>query len=136
MTIIQALNEVSAIYIPGVIDHYAKMNPDPWQKAHDDLERTMLLKDADIFTAGSEHFVSTCKRLLSAFSDLKMPHKELRIADGWATGNEESVKRYHSRKDKHCIGCESKVGLSIISDPKHAAAVLIVCPNCRKRYAA
>lgn len=136
MTIIQALNEVSAAYIPGVIDHYAKMNPDPWQKAHDDLERTMLLKDADIFTAGSEQFVSTCKRLLGAFADLKMPPKELRIADGWGTGNEESVKRYHSRKDKHCVGCESKETLSIISDPKNTSGVLIVCSGCRKKYAA
>lgn len=136
MTVSEALNKVSAVYVPGVAGYYDKVIPNPWQKAHEDLERLMLLKDDAILRAGLDRFVSNCIGLIKAFESISAPAKYVSPADAFHIGDVDRVRHWQSRKQKHCYKCETKEKLTLVSDPNDPVRTLIVCKDCKQKGAA
>lgn len=136
MTISEALEKVAKAYTPGVAAHYEKTTPDPWQRTHDDLEQLVFLKDDAILQAGLDRFVRECVRLIEVFQSVASPPKKMSPADAFYIGDEEQVRKWHSRMQKHCIRCESKSELMLISDPGDPLGALIVCKECKQKAAA
>lgn len=131
MTVSQALDAVAAYYVPGVVKHYSAMKPDPWQNAHDDLERNMLIGDYDFGAAGAEKFVSECKRLIDAFKALNLPKRFPPIEAGFVSGDEEQCRKWQSRRHKICYKCGGKNALQLIPDPTDDRNAVVVCQSCK-----
>lgn len=136
MTVSEALNRVGMAYVPGVAAHYERMENNPWQKAHDDLERIMLMKDEAFLRVGVDRFVSECLRLIQAFEAVSRPSDRMTNQDAFIIGDEDRVRQWQSRKFKHCFKCESKENLTLIHDPKDAKGVLIICNQCKQKRSA
>lgn len=135
MSVAKALNDVSRAYVPGVAAYYGKLNPDPWQAAHDTLEKHMLLKDPAILDAAAEAFAKRCKELIARFERDGAASDEITEQDAFHIGDEERVRQMQSRKYRECIDCQSKEGLKIQSDPDDPGQVWLICGPCLRGHA-
>lgn len=126
MTLSQALERVNQAYVPGIVKYYGKLNPDPWQAAHDELDRIAGTFDPSIVVPATERFVSRCLDLIERFKQDGRASKTTSAADGFAM-TPESVARHHSRKLKQCARCESNLGLKIVPVTAGGVDVMILC---------
>lgn len=136
MTVSEALNKVGAAYVPGVVAHYDRFKPDPWQKAHDELEKLLFIQDEAIISAALEGFVSECLKLIKAFQETSVAPLRITSADAFHMGDEQRVSQWQSRRHKHCVKCERKENLTLVTDPKDPLNTLIICKECKARGAA
>lgn len=134
MTLSQALDRVSSHYVPGVVKYYGQLTPDPWQSAHDELERIAGIFDPAIVEPATERFVTRCLELIERFKQDGKASKSTSPADAFAM-SPESVAAHHSRKQKHCAVCESKEGLKIVAATPGSMDVVLLCPVHHKRSA-
>lgn len=129
MKLSQALEEVAAHYVPGVIAYYGKMKPDPWQQAHDDLELVLSTQNEALLDAAADRFVSRCKELSLRFKEEGKAPRRVTPMDGWGLGSEKRVDAWIGRKDKACHCGETK-GLKIVPVYPDSAEVTVQCGRC------
>lgn len=115
MQISEALDKVGGAYVPGTVAFYAKQSPDPWQSAHDELERIAGRFDEDIVGPTCDAFVSRCLELIEHFKRIGIPQKNVMPVDAFAMGDYQRVRSWQSRKFKECITCGSKEGLRLVA---------------------
>lgn len=135
MRLSQALELVSARYVPGVVSHYAKQSPDPWQQAHDDLERIAGIMDEATATPVLERFVERCTDLIGRYLAEKDPTKAATPADHFA-GGEDRIRAHMSRKLKQCFYCDSKDALKIMPLEPGSIEVILACRECATEMSA
>lgn len=128
MTLSQALQRVSEFYVPGVVKYYAQITPDPWQMAHDDLERIAGNFDPVVVNPATERFVERCRELVRRFADDAAPAKSVSPADGFAMSR-RAIDAHMSRKQKKCAVCDSKEGLKIVPVEPGSMDVMLVCQH-------
>lgn len=131
MTLSKALEAVSARYVPGTVAYYAKMNPDPWQTAHDELERIAGIMDEATVTPILERFVQRCAKMVEDYVASKAPKsKSVSAADAFALCSNEAVTAHFSRKRKECAKCETKSDLKIVPVRPGSMDVMLMCRSC------
>lgn len=136
MTLSQALDRVSSSYVPGIVKYYGQLTPDPWQSAHDDIEKIAGIFDPSIVEPATDRFVSRCLELIERFKQDGTPNKSTSPADAFAM-TPASVAAHHSRKRKHCAVCESKEGLKIVRVSPDSLDVVLLCQtHAEKRMTA
>lgn len=133
MTFSEALDQINLAYMPGLVRYYAKQSPDPWQAAHDQLEKVLVLKDEELLDVAINRFLNRCMALIEDFKKQNIAPRSLDPADGFHMG-EQKLKEFNSRREKYCVQCESKTDLSIVSDPKDKVSVVLVCLYCKPFY--
>lgn len=130
MTLYEALDRVSGFYVPGVVRHYAKMNPDPWQAAHDDLERVAGILDEATIAPVLERFIKRCADLVEQYKGLAKPQSSVSPIDAFIVGKVARVEAHISRRLKRCIRCDGKEGLKIVPLETGSIDVTLVCAAC------
>lgn len=130
MRLSEALETVGKSYTPGVAQYYDRLEPNPWLQAHEDLERVALLREPDLIPAACERFVSRALALIARFTSEGKPSTGISNADAVFIGDPERIRAWQSRKEKHCIDCESKEGLTLTPAKDSATEVVVICRNC------
>jgi len=127
----EALEQIKKAYVPGTVAHYSAQNPDPWQKAHDDMEKILLLKDSSLLELGIQRFANQCLSLIEQFKQLGIQPAQLDAADGFHMG-ESKINQYYSRKHKTCVKCEKRAkDLRIVPVEGDDLNVVLICGQCR-----
>lgn len=132
----EALEAVGKMYVPGVVDYYAKRTPDPWQEAHDRLEKAMIVCDEELTSRACDLFVSRCRSLVEHFLAQRKSAKPMTPADAFTMGDETRVDEWYSIKYKQCVRCQNKEGLKLLSIRPGSMDVVIICRKCEKSYEA
>lgn len=137
MTTSEALIKISSAYVPGVVAFYGRMNPDPWQQAHDSFERTIIgNRDDGARSAAAEQFSSRCLQLIDTYKSARLPFpKKLTVGDAFAIGDPTRFKAIQSIKNRACYACEDTKGLSIEPVSAGSVEVRLVCAECAKERA-
>jgi hypothetical protein len=136
MKAIEALEKISAKYAPGVVAYYGQLADDPWQKAHDDLQASLISKDFDVIHAAADAFYQRCSELLDHFKRNSRASKEVSLKDAFELGSPELVKAIQSVKYKECYRCQTKEGLSLEAYGPEALQVRVACPQCKAKKGA
>lgn len=129
MKFTEALEIVGKNYAPGVVNYYSKLTPDPWQKAHDELESIVLTKDKELERLACDAFVSRCKHLIERFQREAIT-SPINPVDAFVVGDPERLNRLRSRIDRACIYCESKTNLTLMPSEEDRFDMAIVCRSC------
>ena len=129
MTITQALDAVSAKYVPGTVAYYAKLIPDPWQSAHDELEKLAGRFDDDYVSAALARFVERCTELTERFKRDATPSQSVSPVDAFSMSDGARVQAHMSRKFKRCVRCDSQVGLRIVPVSPGSMDVMLLCAD-------
>lgn len=129
MTLSKALAVVNERYVPGIVAYYGKLTPDPWQAAHDELEKIAGRFDDAIVSATCERFVVRCTELIERFKREGKVSNSVAPSDAFAMG-ENRVQEHLSRKRKECIHCGGKVGLKIVPVSEGSIDVKVICSQC------
>jgi len=131
MLLSEALTEISNIYPPGCVSFYSKMDPDPWQKIHDDLEHQVVTDATEEgISIAAEMFAKRARGLIKRFlQEAGSAQFEITPADSFHM-SPERVKRAQSTKFKHCLMCETTEDLLIGRDPKDPSDIWLVCRSC------
>lgn len=132
MKLSEALERVGAIYVPGVVKYYGQLNPDPWQAAHDELEKVAGIFDEDIVSAATARFVSRCEELVKRFKQDGQQSKSVSPADAMALGSTQRVSAHLSRRFKKCCRCDAKKDLKIVPVGDGSMDVQVICEACAK----
>lgn len=135
MLIHEALEEVSRIYSPGCANYYERMSPDPWQSAHDELERQIKGADAEAISLASELFVRKCKILIQRFEKESGVTINTTRQDAFHM-TPDRVRKHQSIRFKHCAFCQGEIELRIERTKENPGDVWLVCSACRTRGAA
>jgi hypothetical protein len=133
MTFSKVLDFINSNYIPGLVQHYDRLEPNPWQKAFDDMERVAVLQDQALLQAGVDRFYSEVKRLIEAYKALSVFNPKSDHRDAFYMGEVDRVSDWHSRKHKYCVKCQSKDNLTLAKNPKDDLNVIIVCKPCLQK---
>jgi len=134
MTAVEAINKISEFYVPGVIDYYARLDPDPWQKAFDDLHAAILAAPDHKGDFPPAHtFLGRLRELCERFKVEGSPGARFNpITDAWALGSIQAVDQARSAKEECCYRCDGKEMLRIERDPA-SNRVFVVCKRCRPK---
>lgn len=135
MRVSEALEAVGKSYVPGVAQHYGQMTPDPWQKAHDDLEMVMRMEDPSLTEIAAERFVQDCVRLIGAYLAIQKPKAVITPSDAIHMGSERRVHAHFNRKVKDCFYCYAKENLCLMTDPLDERSAIVVCRDCKESRA-
>lgn len=130
------LTEVSRIYLEGTTEFYAKLQPNPWQEAHDQLgstiERARENQDAYFEEVGKagQIFIANIRELIERYR----PFSTGRVGDGAIRGlysnSEGHAEAKASLATKTCGGCGTDKEIKIKNHPKHGPG--IYCAECWK----
>lgn len=128
MSYSEALKAVNKAYVPGVVAFYDKMKPNPWQDAHDALERAI---DAGLDDHGraraAKNFQDRLIQLISAYRAASIPQpRHLDVRDGLTIAPTEA-DRLASVKQRICYACETGKDLTIEAAEPGSAKVRLVC---------
>jgi hypothetical protein len=134
MKVSEALQQVSDAYVPGLIAHYEKFQPDPWWQAHAELERVMQIKNPELSEAAAIKFRDRCLELIERYKREGTPTTGATRRDGFNM-NPNSLRSWHSRRQKICVHCESDQYLTIQSVP-NSIEVVLICESCLNKGAA
>lgn len=129
MKVSEALEQVSKMYVPGVVAYYGKMRPDPWEQVLSDFEKIMQSHNQDLIEAAAERYVSRSCELIRQFKENQIVSKRVTPMDGFAMGSEQRVEAWTSRKDRACL-CGEKKNLKIIAMNDGSHGVKVVCGKC------
>ena len=133
MTISEALGCVSKVYVPGVVKYYSGMNPDPWQRAHEELEKIVCIKDDLLKTTALARFVTRSSELVDRFKkESTIIDCEASPADAFAIGDLARVKQFQSIRYRECVRCNSKKDLVIMKCGEDEMQAQIMCRPCMK----
>lgn len=135
MRVSQALEEVSQVYVPGVVQFYDKQTPDPWQAMHDELEQIIGIQDEAIVSAACLRFVARAKELVERFKRDSTPSKSYSYADAFHSSGEVQSDNDWSVRKKRCVVCSGKDNLTLETVGKDALQVRIICKTCRTEAA-
>lgn len=135
MTISEALEEVSRIYPPGCAKYFERMRPDPWQAAHDELERNIKGADEETIDISCELFVRKCKTLVKRFETESGATIESTPQDAFHMGPDR-LRRHQSIRFKQCVECGCETGLKIERNKEDPSEVWLICAGCRGAGAA
>lgn len=112
MKLSEALEEVNRFYIPGTVKFFAKMEGDPWQTAHDELEGQLLLnKDHPDFLNQMQpairRFVSKLKILTDQYAliDRALRPKSTAQELGFFSNSIQAAEAKWSNEFKRCGQC-------------------------------
>lgn len=130
MTLLDALREVGKFYEPGAAAFYDNFEPNPWQEAHDALERAAFLNDAELMSAAAESHVARCRELVELFRSKGMPSAGHSMKDAMYMSSDR-LRKSVSRRRKACWRCGTTEGVGLVADPDDKAGVLIACPKHR-----
>lgn len=133
MRVTEALEVIARLYVPGTVHHFSKKDPDPWQKAHDDLERIAGIVDDDTIAPVVDRFVQRCAELIEEFKREGAASKSVAPIDAHILGERDRVDAYLSRKNKHCAKCRSKENLKIVPFRVGSLEVQVLCGPCSSR---
>lgn len=142
MNFSQAIEAVSKIYVPGVVQFYEKQDPDHWQQAHDELEAAMLLFtgsypdiESKIDNAASK-FVTRITELVDRYKTLHGYTKKggLSFADsamriGINSKDPEQADARMSLQDKRCAVCITPNDLRVVTK-KGIGTPGLYCRKC------
>lgn len=131
MKIGEYLDQVAANYVPGVAAYYKPLNPNPWDKAHDEFQESLQSKDLEIMLAAAQAFASRCLELIERFKRDSQPSKGVSVIDAVHMMSEERVMAHQSVKYKECYKCRTKEGLGLESYGEEALQVRVVCKACK-----
>lgn len=131
MTLSQALDAVSKFYVPGVVGYYAKLTPDPWQMAHDQLEDIALLEDEELRDHACQRFVFRCRELVDRFKAEGQGRLRHDFRDSFVIGDPTRDRAWRSRREKACYKCEARSGLTLEQYGADPMEVRIACKDCR-----
>lgn len=135
MKVSEALEKVSQIYVPGVVKYYGKMDNDPWQQMHDDLEQIIGIQDEDIVSAACTRFVSRAQELIDRFKRDHGPSKSFDPADAFTIGNEDRHNNQWSVRRKRCALCSGGKDLTLEPVGPNALEVRVICASCKSENA-
>jgi hypothetical protein len=132
MKVTEAIDRVGALYVPGVVAYYGRLTPDPWQKAHDDLERLAGVVDENELTAPLEQFIARCSELIERFKREGSPSK-IQAPEAFLMASARQVQAHMSRKHKRCARCDSKENLRIVPASPGSMDVMLLCLGCQAK---
>lgn len=136
MQLSEVLERVSKNYVLGAVEFYAKANPNPWQRAHDELEGQLLLhrdspKYFDLMQPAYQKFLKETKRLLDAYRAFSGATRiEPSISDCFMISDQDKVKRLYALASNACVQCGTKENVRAIQHP--AKGNSIFCTKCVK----
>lgn len=132
----KALELINDAYVPGVVAFFDAQTPNPWQRAHDDLDRAMFLNDAQILSAVLESFTSRCLAMIDLFKKSGIKAVNLTSQDAFHMADPKKVSNWNSNKQRVCINCESPDGLKIVEASPGSLGVVLKCKQCLSGNAA
>lgn len=130
------LTEVSRIYLEGATEFYAKLQPNPWQEAHDQLESAIQKAREDQETYFDEAdkagrvFLATIMELLERYRPFSSGQHGSSPARGLYSDSEGQADARGSMADRRCGGCGTENEIKIKRHPKHGPG--IYCAECWK----
>ncbi len=108
----EALQLINKAYVPGIVAHYAKQNPDLWQRAHDEWEKSFSHSDDQVRDSATQAFVDRCLELIDRFKRDCQPQKP-GLSDALnLDGNRFDAAR--SVRTKECASCRKSAALRIV----------------------
>lgn len=125
------LDQVASAYVPGVAAYYQPLNPNPWNRAHDDFQESLKSPDFDHRLDAAKAFASRCLELIERFKRDSQPSKGVSVIDAVHMMSEERVMAHQSVKYKECYKCRTKEGLGLESYGEEALQVRVVCKACK-----
>lgn len=135
MQISEALDQVSKMYVPGVVEFYEDSKTNPWQAAHDRYEAMLLLWTGqpeyfDKMAEAAKNFVQDCKKLIETFKALHPEQPELITNhDAFHISDEQRVRELQSLAGDNCQGCGASHGVRIAFNQKENKHALY-CKEC------
>lgn len=127
MKLSEAIDEMERIYIPGAIAHYERINPDPWQRANDEMERDLVKGNPSLAEVAVERWIFTMRALLERFRQEGQPSEPISL-DAFMMGsrwNETESTEYLV-----CAKCGSGMDLSPCLSPESGRSVMF-CRKCK-----
>lgn len=122
-----ALNKIGDAYVLGCVAFYEKMEQDPWQQAHDDLDTALLTESQAVLDVAVISFERQCLDLIKAFKATGIQSKRRDLRDALVAG--DRAERIHNTREKRCSKCEEqKQDLKII--PVGETEIELVCGAC------
>lgn len=130
MRVSEALDAVNKIYKVGIADFYSKQKPDPWMKAHEDLEKVMFTHDEQLVKIAAQRFFDRCQELVIRFNkESDGTEKIIPELDGFYLGDPNRVDEAFSVKQKACVNCFSTKDIKLVSTDD-GVNVKIICKQC------
>lgn len=119
MQMSEVLTKISDHYVPGVIEFYERMSPNPWQANNDRVEGVMLLYtgDKDYFDKiepAVKDFWEESIALIEKAKPFLISKKAISIVDALMIGSEEKLKEYEAANFDICADCGKKEGVRIV----------------------
>lgn len=133
-TVSESLESVARAYVPGVVQYYSKLDPDPWQRAHDDFQETLAVQDFAYRRAAAATFERTCLALIDRFKREGTPARKVGVRDAIELGTKH-LPAAESKVARRCYKCGSDRGLCI-ERYAEGLSTRIACQVCKARNGA
>ena len=116
MKMSEALETVNNLYVPGVVEFYARAKDDRWQLAHDEFEGSVVIYEGD--PSIYEKKVSAASdRFVARITDLKIRgagrSKDTGHVIGFYSNSERQADARMSVSDGRCAKCGSERNVRI-----------------------
>lgn len=131
MQLSSLISRIQAVYVPGALAFYSKMDPDPCQQAADKFESVLATNDPELIELAGERYYNTTVKLMQEFRKQQCAPGELSPGDGFMMGDPARVDRHYSLKDRTCLDCEGQQALQNFmfkGDPNDS---FFLCRDCR-----
>lgn len=130
MRVGEYLEKISAAYVPGVVAYYDRLDPSPWQQAHDDFQEALKISDWEYRRHAAKTFSEKCIDLINRFKREGRRQQEISNSDAFHLGPAHLAAK-QSAKYRECYNCRSKEKLGLESYGPENLQVRVVCSSCK-----
>lgn len=132
MKLSEALSIIAAEYPEGCLEYYARMNPDPWSQAHEELEKHIRAPE-EILDSKVDQFCSEIRGLEAAYKLLPKKHhvSPRPMVSGFYAGNVERANHRAAQVEQSCVDCMTKNNLVPLRTENGMVPICKACKNAR-----
>lgn len=131
MTLSEALSLLAVEYPEGCAEYFGRMKPDPWQAAHDELEKH-IKEPEELLNAAVDRFYSELQNLQASYKVSGVKAKPLPWNSAMNSPSLGAAKERWAKVDHRCADCMTDKGLGPL---KTENGFIPICSPCKKARA-
>lgn len=131
MTLSEALSLLAVDYPEGCSEYFGNMKNDPWQAAHDELEKH-IKEPEELLDAAVDRFYGEILNLQASYKVSGVKARAMPWNSGFNSPSPEVAKDRIAKMDHRCADCMTNVGLSPLRTKE---GFIPICGPCKKARA-